>query len=52
MSKDFQFAYQNEYRIIWSQMTASPVDGFQFVDIGPAQDIMKMYDRDGREIRL
>ncbi len=52
MSKDFQFAYQNEYRIIWSQMTAAPVDGFQFVDIGPAQDIMKMYDRDGREIRL
>ena len=52
MSKDFRFAYQNEYRIMWSQMTAAPVDGVQFVDIGPAQDIMKMYDRDGREIRF
>ena len=52
MSKDFGFAYQNEYRIMWSQMTAAPVDGVQFVDIGPAQDIMTMYDRGGREIRF
>ena len=52
MSKDFRFAYQSEYRILWSQMRASPVAGFQFVDIGPVQDIMTIYDVDGREIRL
>ena len=52
MSKDFRFAYQNEFRILWSQMTATPVDGFQFVDIGPAEDIMTMYDMGGGEIRL
>lgn len=50
-SKDFRLAYQNEYRILWSQMEAAPIDGFQFVDIGPAQDIMKMYDLDGKVIR-
>ena len=52
MSKDFRFACQNEFRILWSQMTAASVDGVQFVDIGPAQDIMTMYDKGGREIRL
>ena len=52
ISKDFRFAYQNEYRFLWSQMSAAPVDGFQFVDIGPVQDIMTMYDGDGREIHL
>ncbi|MYA95835.1 MAG: hypothetical protein F4X91_05445 [Nitrospinae bacterium] len=52
ISKDFRLAYQNEYRILWSQMNASPIDGFQFVEIGPAQDIMTMYDVDGREIPL
>ena len=52
MSKDFRFSYQNEYRILWSRMRAAPVDGFQFVDIGPARDIMTMYDVGGREIRL
>ncbi len=52
MSKDFRFAYQNEYRILWSQMTAAPVDGFHFVDIGSAHDLMKMYNKRGEEIRL
>ncbi len=51
-SKDFRLAYQNEYRILWSQMEAAPIDGFQFIDIGPALDIMTMYDVDGRVIRL
>jgi hypothetical protein len=52
MSKDFRFAYQQEYRILWSQLEASPIEGFQFIDIGPADDIMAMYDRTGAEIRL
>ena len=52
MSKDFRFAYQNEYRILWSQMTAAPVDGFQFVDIGSAHDLMTMYNKRGEEICL
>lgn len=52
MSKDFRFAYQNEYRILWSQMTAAPVDGFQFVDIGSDHDMMTMYNKRGEEIRL
>jgi hypothetical protein len=50
MSKDFRFAYQREYRILWSQMEADPVEGHQFVDIGPATDIMKIYDIDGTEV--
>lgn len=52
MSKDFRFAYQNEYRILWSQMTAAPVVGFQSVEIGPAHDLMTMYNKRGEEIRL
>ncbi len=50
MSKDFTYAYQNEYRVLWCQMDAAPIDGVQYVEIGPSQDIMKMYDQDGREI--
>lgn len=47
MYKNFQFAYQHEYRVIlWPDIEAPPVDGFQFVNIGPVQDIMKMYDKD------
>ncbi len=50
LSKDFRFAYQKEYRILWSQMNTTPLKGYQCVDIGPANDIMKMYDKSGREI--
>ena len=52
MSKDFRFAYQIEYRILWSQLGAPPVDGYQFVEIGPAHDIMTMYAVDGEQLRL
>lgn len=52
MSKDFRFAYQNEFRILWSQMSAGPINGFQFVDIGPAHDIMTLYDVSGRSVHL
>lgn len=47
LSKDFRFAYQREYRLFWSQLDAQPIDGHQFVNIGPAGDIMAMYDADG-----
>lgn len=50
MSKDFQFAYQNEYRLLWNQLNCDPVEGHQFVDIGPSHDIMKMYDFYGHEV--
>ncbi len=50
ISKDFRFAYQNEYRILWTQLGASPVDGFKTVNIGPAQDIMTMYEANGEKI--
>jgi hypothetical protein len=50
MSKDFRFAYQNEYRVLWSQLGGRPISGAQFVNIGPAQDIMTMYDRGGNVI--
>ncbi|MGF1623959.1 MAG: hypothetical protein ACFCVH_03670 [Alphaproteobacteria bacterium] len=50
MSKDFRFAYQNEYRILWSQLNNRPIDGAHFVDIGPAHEIMRMYDASGEEI--
>ncbi|NVK18013.1 MAG: hypothetical protein HWE30_04895 [Methylocystaceae bacterium] len=52
MSKDFSYAYQNEYRTLWSRLHAGPVDGYQFVDIGPAHDIMRMYDRDKQPILI
>ncbi|MDR3528103.1 MAG: hypothetical protein P4L57_12575 [Rhizomicrobium sp.] len=50
MSKDFSFAYQNEYRVIWSRRSARPVEGFQLAEIGNAQDIVKLFDRNGLPI--
>lgn len=50
MSKNFRFAYQNEYRILWSQMDRLPISGHRFIDIGDARDIMVMYDIEGREV--
>ncbi len=52
MSKDFRFAYQNEYRILWAQMNAAPVIGHKYIEIGPALDIMAMYTVDGEKINL
>ena len=52
MSKDFRFAYQNEYRILWAQINAAPVIGHKCIEIGPALDIMAMYTVDGEEISL
>ena len=52
MSKDLRYAYQNEFRILWSQMRATPIDRHQIVNIGPVYDIMTMYDINGREIPL
>ena len=50
MSKDFSYAYQNEYRILWSQMAAEPVSGFQFVEMGDARDLVQVFDRIGNSI--
>lgn len=50
LSKDFRFAYQNEYRILWSNIEGVPIHGFQFINIGSSHDIMTMYDPLGREI--
>lgn len=50
-SKDFRLAYQIEYRILWAQIDAAPLSGAQFVNIGPAQDIIEAYDRAGNKIR-
>ena len=52
MSKDFRFAHQNEYRILWAQMSAAPVISHKCIEIGPALDIMTMYTVDGEEIGL
>lgn len=52
MSKDFRFAYQNEYRIIWARLDAPYVAGYKSIRIGPAHDLMKMYSADGEEISL
>lgn len=50
MSKDFLFAYQYEYRFLWAQINAASIYGAQFVNIGPSQDIMNMYDKAGNKI--
>lgn len=52
MSKDFRFAYQHEYRILWSQMNEVPINRFQEICIGPAQDIMRLLDACGNKIQL
>ena len=51
-SKDFRLAYQSEYRYLWSNIEGDEVQGIQFVNIGPSQDIMTMYDVQGRAIRV
>ena len=51
MYKDFQFAYQHECRImVWSRSRVAPINVHQVVNIGPAQDIMQMLDKDGKAI--
>lgn len=49
-SKDFLFAYQNEYRLLWANIKGRPVTGDQFVTIGNASDIMEVYDPSGRKL--
>ncbi len=52
MSKDFRFFHQYEYRFSWSRLSGQAVEGHQFVNIGPAEDIMKIFDKNGREIEF
>lgn len=50
ISKDFLFAYQREYRFFWDQLGASPIDGVQYVDIGPTDGLLSIYDRNGNSL--
>ncbi len=52
MSKDFRFAYQNEYRILWAQLNSAAIDGARFISAGSVQDIAKLYDRSGNELTV
>lgn len=49
-SKDFLFAYQNEYRLLWANLEGQPVSGHQFVTIEDASDIMDVYDSSGAKL--
>lgn len=48
MSKDFRFAYQYEYRLIWQNLRGAPISGHQFLDIGNVSEIMKLYNKSGK----
>ncbi len=50
MSKDFRFAYQNEFRVLWDQMDASEVVGYRFVEIGDTRDLVRLVDRTGSRL--
>jgi hypothetical protein len=52
MCKDFLFAYQNEYRILWAQLRAAAIDGARFISSGSIRDIAKLYDRSGNELTV
>ncbi len=50
MAKDFSFAYQKEFRVLWAQLHAERVDGYQFVEMGNASDIMRLLRRDESQL--
>jgi len=50
MSKDFQFAYQREYRFIWDHLGGQDASGFKQVNIGPLGDIAELYLQNGKKI--
>lgn len=53
MCKDFRFAYQREYRLLWANHSGgAPVNDMISVDIGPLGHLVSLYDRRGKEIRL
>lgn len=44
-SKDFRFAYQEEYRFLWANHGGRPVDGPQFLKLGSLVDIVEVVER-------
>ena len=45
MCKDFRFAYQREYRLLWMCPMSREASGFMYLDLGPLDDIAETYVR-------
>ncbi len=45
MSKDFRFAYQREYRFLWTHLGGQKADGFRFLELGPLEGIAALHLR-------
>lgn len=45
MSKDFRFAYQREYRILWASFHGLSAEGFKFLELGPLGDIAELHSK-------
>jgi hypothetical protein len=43
MCKDFQFAYQREYRFLWIHLHGQEASGFRYLDLGPLDDIADLH---------
>lgn len=43
MSKDFQFAYQREYRFLWDPLHGGKPDGFKFLNLGCLEDLTEIH---------
>lgn len=43
MSKDFRFAYQREYRFLWSPQNGGAPDGFKFLELGSLGNLVEVH---------
>lgn len=50
--KDFRFAYQREFRMIWAQFDAAPIAGVSNVEIGPSYEFVHLFNRDGTPVSI
>lgn len=42
LSKDFRFAYQQEYRFVWNHLNGPLITDHQFLNLGSLEDIAKV----------
>jgi hypothetical protein len=43
MCKDFRFAYQREYRFLWTHLEGADARGFKYLDLGRLDDIAEIH---------
>jgi hypothetical protein len=45
MCKDFRFAYQREYRFLWTHLEGREASGLKYLDLGSLDDIAELHAR-------